>query len=191
MADSHYNHPVLPHCRDDRLLRAGTNMSHKEDLLRAAAIAEFQADDFALASRLRAAIAKAEAMSKDTAAETESNAKLAERPTDNVPAASMSPPAVPSEEWLALARARMAVHDRYVNRCPHEWYQGRCIHCDVAAEGCVVDDAVRYRKVRSMLRAETLSTFFAAHRWPSGTDKSVSNDEFDSAIDAAPGGEDG
>ena len=76
---------------------------------------------------------KAEAMSKGTAAETESNAKLAERPTDNVPAASMSPPAVPSEEWLALARARMAVHDRYVNRCAHEWYQGRCIHCDVAA----------------------------------------------------------
>ena len=21
----------------------------------------------------------------------------------------------------------------YVNRCPHEWYQGRCIHCDVMA----------------------------------------------------------
>ena len=72
--------------------------------------------------------------SEGTAAETESNAKLAERPTDNVPAASMSPSAVPSEEWLALARARMAVHDKYVNRCPHEWYQGRCIHCDVAAK---------------------------------------------------------
>ena len=71
---------------------------------------------------------------ENTAAETESNAKLAERPTDNVPAASMSPPAVPSEEWLALARARMAVHDRYINRCAHEWYQCRCIHCDVAAK---------------------------------------------------------
>ena len=22
----------------------------------------------------------------------------------------------------------------YVNRCPHEWYQGRCVHCDVAAK---------------------------------------------------------
>jgi len=21
----------------------------------------------------------------------------------------------------------------YVNRCPHEWYQGRCIHCDIKA----------------------------------------------------------
>ena len=25
-------------------------------------------------------------------------------------------------------------HRQYVNRCPHEWYQGRCIHCDVAAK---------------------------------------------------------
>ena len=22
----------------------------------------------------------------------------------------------------------------YVNRCPHEWYQGRCVHCDVQAK---------------------------------------------------------
>ena len=22
----------------------------------------------------------------------------------------------------------------YTNRCPHEWYQGRCVHCDVQAK---------------------------------------------------------
>ena len=31
----------------------------------------------------------------------------------------------------ALRGARPA--SAYVNRCAHEWYQGRCIHCDIKA----------------------------------------------------------
>ena len=33
-----------------------------------------------------------------------------------------------------LEAERDALKREYVNRCPHEWYQGRCIHCDVAAK---------------------------------------------------------
>ena len=32
-------------------------------------------------------------------------------------------------EIIAALRDKPA----YVNRCPHEWYQGRCIHCDIKA----------------------------------------------------------
>ena len=27
-----------------------------------------------------------------------------------------------------------ALRHVYINSCPHEWYQGRCVHCDVAAK---------------------------------------------------------
>ncbi len=33
-----------------------------------------------------------------------------------------------------LEAQRDALKREYVNRCPHEWYQGRCVHCDVQAK---------------------------------------------------------
>ena len=32
-----------------------------------------------------------------------------------------------------LEAERDALKREYVNRCPHEWYQGRCVHCDAKA----------------------------------------------------------
>ena len=39
-------------------------------------------------------------------------------------------------EIIAACRVMRAanVTNNYVNRCAHEWYQGRCTHCDVAAK---------------------------------------------------------
>ena len=38
-------------------------------------------------------------------------------------------------EIIAALRVMHAANAKttYVNRCPHEWYQGRCIHCDIKA----------------------------------------------------------
>ena len=41
---------------------------------------------------------------------------------------------VRAEKAEALLALLVKATSTYVNRCPHEWYQGRCIHCDVAAK---------------------------------------------------------
>jgi hypothetical protein len=46
-------------------------------------------------------------------------------------------------------------------------------------------DAARYRQLRKMLLQERLARFFASHPWPTGSDKRVSDADFDAAIDAA------
>lgn len=46
-------------------------------------------------------------------------------------------------------------------------------------------DAARYRQVRRMLIEERLSKFCRTYQWPSGSDKVVSQAEFDAAIDMA------
>ena len=37
------------------------------------------------------------------------------------------------ERAIQAEAERDALKREYVNRCPHEWYQGRCVHCDVQA----------------------------------------------------------
>ena len=46
-------------------------------------------------------------------------------------------------------------------------------------------DAARYRQVRKMLLEERLSYFCRKYPWPSGSDRIVSDAEFDTAMDAA------
>ena len=46
-------------------------------------------------------------------------------------------------------------------------------------------DAARYAQVRKMMLTETMSLFFSKHQWPSGSDKRVSEADFDEAIDYA------
>lgn len=41
---------------------------------------------------------------------------------------------IADDHWHEIIFAiRLVKNSQYVNRCPHEWYQGRCIHCDVRA----------------------------------------------------------
>ena len=49
-------------------------------------------------------------------------------------AADMWLASIAEHHWHEIIFAiRLVKNSQYVNRCPHEWYQGRCIHCDVKA----------------------------------------------------------
>lgn len=42
---------------------------------------------------------------------------------------------IASDHWHDIIAALRGVRptSTYVNRCAHEWYQGRCTHCDIKA----------------------------------------------------------